>query len=322
MSDHGSKGPSSAALFATLSADALTNAGAHLVEILPVKTLTVPPYTTTNAVFFGRTAFWVIDPGTPHDEERQLLHNYISQRHARGHQFLGVCLTHHHGDHSKAAEYLAQEFSVPILAHRAAMALVKFPFHPIDDGEAIAYQHEPPLLAIHTPGHADDHVVYYQRDLGIVIAGDMITDRGTILIPPEGGSLSVYLDSLDKLSKLFLSAIVPAHGKVITHQPNLFLVKAMRHRYERIKAVLAAIRNHHTTLDATDITRLVYRDNIEENLMVFAQLSVESSLHWLKEKGLLENPHHAWKVAQNITTLEQSALLNRLEEIDERLRNA
>ncbi len=305
----------------TITVDSLDRAGTSLVEIVPVTTVTVPPYTTTNAVFFGFRSFWVIDPGTPYDDQRGLLASYINRRLDQGHKFLGVCLTHHHGDHSKAAEFLAQLFSVPIIAHHASAAFLKFPFHPIVDGEVISHAAEPNLIAIHTPGHADDHIVYYQPDMGILVAGDMITDRGTILVPPVGGSLSVYLESLDALSQLTLSAIVPAHGKIISEEPNAFLIRAMKHRYDRIQAIFAAIKEHSKTLDATDITHLVYGDSIPDNVFVFAQLSVESSLHWLKDKGLLENYQHAWRVAKDSSTRERIELLERLEEIEQRLRN-
>lgn len=305
---------------ATFASGNFHDAGKKLVEIVPVKTMTVPPYTTTNAIFFGNQAFWVIDPGTPDDDQRQLLRNYIEKRHKEGHQFLGVCLTHHHGDHSKAAQYLAEHFSVPILAHQNAVPHLKFPVRPMADREMLAYGQEPPLSIIYTPGHADDHVVYYQRDHGLLIAGDMITDRGTILIPPVGGSLKIYLDSLNALTLLPLTAIIPAHGDIIVEAPNAFLIKAMKHRYERIAAVLATIKNQ-DALDATDITRLVYRDSIAENLLVFAQLSVESSLYWLKDLGLVENHRHRWQIATNAPNIEQEALSHRLKEIDERLRN-
>lgn len=271
--------------------------------------------------FFGRAAFWVVDPGTPYDDQQKLLRDYVETRQQRGGKFLGVCLTHHHGDHSRAAEFLATQFSVPIVAHRNAREFLKFSFHPLADQDNISHAPEPRLVALYTPGHAEDHVAYFADELGILIAGDMITDRGTILIPPESGSLSVYLASLERLSRLNLSAIIPAHGQPIVDAPNQFLIKAMKHRYERIHAVFATIKNQDAILDATDITRLVYRDSIPENLMIFAQLSVESSLQWLKEAQLVVNPHHAWRVASDAQNFEATVLLDCLEEIDQRLRN-
>lgn len=305
-------------MITTLYEDTLHRGGHHLVDIVPVTTITVPPYTTTNAIFFGRKQFWVIDPGTPHDDQRQILKRYVDHRIQNGDLFSGVCLTHHHGDHTKAARFLAQTFSVPIYAHKNAAQFLSFAFHGLDDKSVISSD----LHALHTPGHAEDHVVYYAHEEGILFAGDMITDRGTILIPPNGGSLRIYLESLDLLTRMKLTAIVPAHGHAIVENPNLFLLRAMKHRYDRIKAVFDVLKHSREKRDATDITHQVYRASTADNLMFFAQLSVESSLYWLKEHNLVENPNYMWLLAPNALEHEQAMLLERLAQIDERLRHA
>ena len=309
-------------IIAVHSAQTIDEYGHHIVEILPLTTLTVPPYTTTNAVFFGQQAFWLIDPGSPFEDQQSILKTYIERRQTKGGKLLGVCLTHHHGDHSKAAEFVAARFAVPIFAHRQAAKFVKFSFKPLNDSDVITHQGELTLRALHTPGHSEDHLVYYAQELGILVAGDMITDRGTILIPPLSGSLSVYLNSLESLTHLKLNAIIPAHGQAIVDEPKKFLIKALKHRFERIKAVLTAIKDQDCALDATDITRIVYQNTIAENLVVFAQLSVESSLHWLKDAGLVDNPHHLWQLCRNATHKEKAVLLDHLKKIDERLRDA
>ncbi len=122
--------------------------GTHLVEILPVTTVTIPPYTTTNAIFFGSKNFWVIDPGSPFADEQQRLKVYITHRMANhGGHFAGVLLTHHHDDHVEAATFLAREFSVPILAHPAAERFLDFPFQPLAHDEVITSAGETALRA-------------------------------------------------------------------------------------------------------------------------------------------------------------------------------
>jgi glyoxylase-like metal-dependent hydrolase (beta-lactamase superfamily II) len=308
-------------LIAIYTAEKAQPYGTRLCEILPQKTLTVPPYTTTNGIFFGHKGFFVIDPGSPYEDEQLRLASYIDNRESQGHQFLGICLTHHHGDHVKAAEFLKNRYQVPVLAHKNTQEKLGFVTRALENNDEISERNGLALTAIYTPGHTDDHLVFYQKTYGILMAGDMITDRGTTLIPPVGGSLAIYLDSLEALTRLKISALIPAHGEPITKEPIQFLLKAIKHRYERIVAIFGAISNQSERLDATDITHLVYKNSIPDNLFVFAQLSVESSLHWLKKKNLLENPGHLWRLTAEAKDLVKPRLLDLLAEIDERLRN-
>lgn len=288
----------------------------ELVVIFPLKTTTVPPYTTTNAVFYGRDNFLLIDPGSKKPDQQELISNYLNERIAAGQKFHGIYLTHHHGDHTRAAQVLAQRFSVPIFAHKNALPLLNFLAKPLGD-DPIFLEKDLSLIPLHTPGHSTDHVAFYDGH-GLLIAGDMITDRGTVLIPPGDGGLKIYLASLDALCKLFLTQIIPAHGNPITHEPRQFLLKALRHRYQRIKAVLDALACSDQDLDGTEITLRVYGESLPENLMVFAQLSVESSLEWLLEMDLVKNPNHKWRAMGKESLL----ISGPIEEIDEGLRNS
>lgn len=287
----------------------------NLVHIFPLNTKTVPPYTTTNAVIYGINSFVLIDPGSSKLDQQELIANYLEERICLGHKFLGIYLTHHHGDHTRAAQVLQARFKVDIYAHKNALPLLGFSAFLLDERPIILDKNI--LTPIYTPGHSDDHMVFYD-DYGLLIAGDMITDRGTVLIPPGSGGLKIYLQSLKKLTKLKLTKIIPAHGEPITKKPNLFLLKALKHRYERILAVLNAIETSKEWLDGTDITKLVYGSSLEENLLVFAQLSVESSLEWLEESGLVKKTNYKW---QALSSKDRQQILGPIEEIDENLRN-
>lgn len=295
-----------------------------LAEILPLKTLTVPPYTTTNTIVYGRDSFVVVDPGTAEPEQQEILSQYLRVRIGKGQRFCGVYLTHHHGDHIKSATFLADNFGVKIAAHKNAVRHLKFPVDQlIDDKQEINLGQDLVLKALYTPGHSDDHLVFLDDSRGVLMAGDMITDRGTVLIPPGSGSLKVYLESLNALTKLSLTAIIPAHGLAITDQPNAFLNTAIKHRYERILAVLQVLlKSPHDLLDATDVTLSIYRSLTTKDLIVFAQLSVESSLAWLLDLDLVQNVNHKWQAIPDAEARKEEAILRPLKEINERLRHA
>lgn len=293
-------------------------------EILSLTTMTLPPYTATNTVLYGNRSFVVIDPGTKKEDQRAILATRIRERLDRGDQIKGICLTHHHGDHTGCAEWLREHFKAPIIAHQTAIGQVRFDIdilvsHPYE----ISLDQDATLIALHSPGHARDHLVFYDEHDQVLIAGDMITDKGTILVPPISGSLSIYLESLQLLTTLAIKTLVPAHGEVITDEPQQFLLKAMRHRYERIRAVLETLIAHSSKpLDATDITVLVYRGNISDDLLTFAQLSVESILRYLHERKLVCNIDHKWQAAPNAHELKRTTLLDAVKQINERLGNA
>jgi len=263
-------------------------------EIWPLNTLTVPPYTTTNAVFYGQKKFIIIDPGPSEAQAQEVLINRIKERQALGHNFLGLALTHHHGDHIGSALVLNTYFNVPIWAHEHAAAHVPFSITKLEPSYIFDLGDATKLQVIYTPGHSESHVVFYDAQSQFLIAGDMITDRGTILIPPQSGSLRIYLQSLELLTKLCIKILIPGHGEAITQNAKSFLQRALVHRYERIKAILDTLEHARESLDATDITVAVYKTTMSDSLMFFSQLSVESSLQWLLEAGLAKKINYRW----------------------------
>jgi len=67
---------------------------------------------------------------------------------------------------------------------------------------------------IHTPGHSPGHVSFFERERGLLLAGDLV---GAVLAwyNPTSGGVIGYLDSLDKLEALEAEIILPAHGPVM-----------------------------------------------------------------------------------------------------------
>ncbi len=88
----------------------------------------------------------------------------------------------------------------------------------LDDGEVIAVgPHE--FQVIHTPGHASDGIVLYNKKAKVVISGDALweDDMPTITMRVEGSTcLFNLLDSLDKLESLDVKVVYPGHGRPFT----------------------------------------------------------------------------------------------------------
>ena len=72
------------------------------------------------------------------------------------------------------------------------------------------------LTVVATPGHAPDHVCFWDAEFRALYGGDMVTAGSSVMIPGgRGGSLRDYLASLQRLIALSPVVLYPGHGPVI-----------------------------------------------------------------------------------------------------------
>src|SRR5690606_24821327 len=118
-------------------------------------------------------------------------------------------------DHSPLAARLAQATGAPTLAegpHRAARPLRIGETNPLDasadtgfrpdrklaDGELVTGDGWA-LRAIHTPGHAANHMAFALESTGVVFSADHVMAWSTSIVAPPDGAMSDYMASLDKM---------------------------------------------------------------------------------------------------------------------------
>ena len=96
------------------------------------------------------------------------------------------------------------------------------PDRELGDGERVLLddpEHPVTLRAVHTPGHAANHLCLALLEDGLLFSGDHVLNGSTTVIDPPDGDMTAYLDSLDALSaacaKQGLDFILPAHGYVL-----------------------------------------------------------------------------------------------------------
>ena len=84
------------------------------------------------------------------------------------------------------------------------------------DGQRLAVG-DTSLLAIETPGHARDHLVFVLEDERALFTGDVIIGHGTVVIAPPGGDMRIYQHTLARLRDEFgdARAIYGGHGAEI-----------------------------------------------------------------------------------------------------------
>jgi glyoxylase-like metal-dependent hydrolase (beta-lactamase superfamily II) len=167
----------------------------------------------TNTYLIGRRDPILLDTGAGVPDYLPLFERYLDER--GWSQPSRVVLTHRHRDHLGGVEQLRGRYR----GLRVAKMVVRDSGLPADvedlaDG-AVIEGDGVTLVALHTPGHASDHLCYYLPQEKAVFTGDVVLGGSTTVIPAEDGDLLDYLNSLKRLQSLDLERIYPAHGPVI-----------------------------------------------------------------------------------------------------------
>ncbi len=179
-----------------------------------------------------------------------------------------VLLTHSHGDHADGAERWQASRSG---RWSRAPAEVVLP----GDGE----EHGG-LRALATPGHAADHVCLLTAD-GVCFSGDLVLGEGSTFVPPDGGSLAAYMDSLRLLQAEPLELICPGHGPWVT-DPAAKLAEYVEHREMRERRLLAALDRGERSREA--LLAEVW-DDVPAEVRPAAALVMEAHLQKLEAEG-------------------------------------
>jgi len=226
----------------------------------------------TNTYLFGDAEVAVLDPGPRLDK-----HIAAIQRVAPG-PIKWILVTHTHPDHSPAACELARQTGAELLGQPPPDGYVQdktfVPNRVLEDGDSLETA-EFCLRAVHTPGHASNHICYRHEALHWLFTGDHIMNGSTVVIDPPDGNMQHYLDSLAHLKTLNLVALAPGHGHVID-DPDAVIDWLIAHRLKREAKVVAKLRAY-PRLTIENLTPYVY-DDVGEHLHPLAQRSLLAHL--------------------------------------------
>ena len=252
------------------------------------------PGTNTYLLGGGAANEWaVIDPG-PLDEA----HVQAILDAAPG-PIRWIFATHTHNDHSPAA--------APLRARTGATVYGRVAAHPqwqdasfapdvhLQGGERFALPapdgESTTLHAIHTPGHASNHLCYLLEEEKLLFTGDHVMQASTVVINPPDGDMAAYIGSLRALAERDLEWLAPGHGFLMAN-PRQAMLGIVAHRLRREAKVVAALR----ALGAADADALLARvyDDVKPQLLAMALRSLRAHLLKLRDDGVAAERDGRW----------------------------
>ena len=220
---------------------------------------------TNTYIIDGPGGLVLLDPGPAGDA----LH--LSALLALG-PITDVLLSHGHSDHQGLLEPLLEQTGAKL--HR---------FNNLADGQEIAG-----WTALHTPGHATDHVCF-ARD-GVVFSADHVMGWSTTVISPPDGDMAAYFRSLERLIARTDTMFLPGHGPPIT-EPQRFTRAMLLHRLSREAAIAARLVA--TPITAGALTQALYA-GVSPTLWPAAERTVLAHLQKLEGEGRARVEAEGW----------------------------
>ncbi len=236
------------------------------------------PGTNTYVIGSGEDCV-VLDPGP---DDALHLERILA---ASGGRVARILCTHSHPDHSPGAAVLRARTGAPVYGLPAPDDGFQDPSYAPDEG--LTDHEDIPaggdrLRALHTPGHASNHVCFVLESSRLLFTGDHLMSGSTVVILPPDGSMLQYLASLEGLLGHELGAIAPGHGSVIP-DAHADIRRVVAHRLKREGRLVEALsRRGRASLD--ELLPEVY-DDVPKFMHPAARYSLLAHAIKLAEEG-------------------------------------
>ena len=241
----------------------------------------------TNTYLVGDVEPVVVDPGPADPAHTEAI---VAAAERLG-PVRTIVVTHTHVDHAPGAAALAAATGARVIGFGPADGFA--PDECVGEGWSLSSQRTPAapgattaltLRALHTPGHASDHLCWLVEEHALLLTGDHVMHGSTVVIRPPDGDLHQYLASLGRVRDEVpaIRTLGPGHGRLMDHVPDV-VDALIAHRLGRHEIVADALtRRGEGTVD--ELLDEVYADVTERQLPV-ARFSLWAHLRALAEEG-------------------------------------
>jgi glyoxylase-like metal-dependent hydrolase (beta-lactamase superfamily II) len=227
----------------------------------------------TNTYLVGIDEVAVIDPGPDDDDHLEAILG------CGGDRIRWILLTHTHPDHWPLAPRLKERTGAEIVAFDSRDGLVVD--RELREGDIVEGT-EFRLKAMHTPGHASNHLCFWLEQENRLFSGDHVMSGSTVVIAPPDGDMAEYLEQLERVRPLRMKSMAPGHGDLI-EEPHAKIDEYLAHRLAREAAILEALRARGSAT-VEELVSDVYTD-VAESLHPIARWSVWAHLRKLAAEG-------------------------------------
>ena len=225
---------------------------------------------TNSYLVEGAGGFVVVDPGPATDAVH--IEDIL---HATGGRVSAILLTHGHEDHLGALPALVARTGATVHAYHQPHIPDFIPDVKVNDGDRVLG-----FEAVHTPGHAPDHLCF-ARDDGLVFTGDHVMSFSSSVVSPPWGDMRAYIDSLQRLIERDDPLYLPGHGPPMD-EPRAYVEELLQRRIVRENEIVQALRE--AMLTPFDLSRNLYA-KLDPVLQDAAQRNVLTHLAKLESEG-------------------------------------
>ncbi len=171
----------------------------------------------------GTNDAWVVDPG-----DDQPVIDFLN---ANSMTLKGILITHKHWDHVSGLPGLTARYSVPVYGpHNSPVQALT---HRLREGDTIGLGRIT-VKVLETPGHTDDHIVYYSAGTNMLFCGDTVFSAGCGRL--FDGTLEAMYDAILRIRSLpdetviycaheytmqnleFAQAVEPSNDALVRHR--------------------------------------------------------------------------------------------------------